>query len=127
MALIDEVKDEIRRAHAPKDAKPEQEKPRKERRHKTKEEIAAYIARKQADEERRYLKNAEAPQRKKRERKPNADAQAVGPAPAKKRGRPRGEPAKEAYYTKPRPKTFRTIELPDGGSIVIIYMPGEMS
>lgn len=127
MALIDEVKDEIKRAHAPKDTKPEKEQPRKERRQKTKEEIAAYIARKQAEEERRYLKSAEPPKRKKREGEPKAVARDPSPAPAKRRGRPRAAPAKEAYCTRPRPKTFKTIDLPDGGSIVIIYMPGATS
>jgi len=127
MALIDEVKDEIKKAHAPKEPKAEQDKPKRGRKKKTKEEIAAYIARKQAEEERRYLKAMESPKRKKREGNPQAVAQDSCKSQAKKRGRPRIEPAKESYCTKPRPKTFQSIDLPNGGSIMVIYMPGSDS
>ena len=127
MALIDDIKEEIKRAHMPK--VPEQEKkPEKKRRQRSKEEIAAYIARKQAEEERRMLENqgAEKPKRG-RKRKPQEANAEIKDSPVKSERKKRIKNVQESTCTKPRPKHFQTIELPDGGSIVLIYMPGATS
>lgn len=127
MALIDDIKEEIKRAHMPK--VPEQEKkPEKKRRQRSKEEIAAYIARKQAEEERRMLEKqgAEKPKRgrKRKSQEANAEIKDVHVMSDRKK---RIMNVQESTCTKQRPKHIQTIELPDGGSIVLIYMPGAAS
>lgn len=124
MALIDDITEEIKKAHAKEPKEPElSEKKPEKKRQKTKEEVAAYIARKQAEEERRYLKQREANESasdhkpaKKKDCRPNAEK------PAKEE-KPR-QPRQKASCSKARPKTIKTIDLPDGGSLLIIYMPG---
>ena len=108
---------------------PEQEKkPEKKRRQRSKEEIAAYIARKQAEEERRMLEKqgAEKPKRgrKRKSQEANAEIKDVHVMSDRKK---RIMNVQESTCTKQRPKHIQTIELPDGGSIVLIYMPGAAS
>lgn len=125
MALIDDITEEIKKAHAKAPKAPERsdQKPERKRKQRTKEEIAAYVARKQAEEERRYLK----------QREENAPRQEPAPAPKKARKPKAEKPAKDekprkqrqkASCSKARTKTIKTIDLPDGGSLLIIYMPG---
>lgn len=126
MALIDDVKNEIMQARkAPAPA--EEKRPEKKKRPKTKEEIAAFVARKQAEEERRYLKlqvekadrvNPETPQKT---RKPKV---VKTPEPIKREVRKKDPKKAKGSCSKARPKTIKTIDLPDGGSLLIIYMPG---
>ena len=130
MALIDDVKEEIKKAHTTKVHEHKDEKPEKKGRQKTKEEIAAYIARKQAEEERRYLKQQDVKEAEasKKARKPKVEkvaneAAQDDPKPEKPKRR-RKNVMSESYATKSRPKTVRTIDLPDGGSLLIVYIPG---
>ena len=129
MTLIDEITEEIKRSHTPKVPGPTEKKPEKKRRHKTPEEIKAYIAKKQAEEERRLLAK-QAAERPKRGRKPKSqdvkgEISAENPVPQERPERKRGrKKVPESTCTKYRPKHVQTIDLPDGGSIVIIYMPG---
>lgn len=129
MALIDEVKNEImERSKAPK-AEPAKTARKPRQKPKSKEEIAAYIAKKQAEEERRYLRQQEGSPAPKRGRKPKAATSDKEVASQKvvenkpKRQR-RQQVMKETYVSKPRPKTVQTIDLPDGGSLLVVYMPG---
>ena len=130
MALIDEITEEIKRSHTPKVPGQAEKKPEKKRRHKTPEEIKAYIAKKQAEEERRLLAKQAAERPKRRGRKPkqqdvdgeiSSENQASQERHERKRGRKK---VQESTCTKYRPKHVQTIDLPDGGSIVLIYMPG---
>lgn len=129
MALIDEIKEEIKQAHMPKAQSKEVKKAEKKCRHKTKAEIEAYIARKQAEEERRMLaqQGAAKPRRGRRpkvhepEKECVSEIQDAPVAPEKKRERKKKP---ESYCSKYRPKHVQTIDLPDGGSLVVIYMSG---
>lgn len=127
MALIDEIKEEIKKAHTPKADMQEAKSPEKKCRHKTKEEREAYIARKQAEEERRMLASQEA-EKPRRGRKPKAKDETQEQKPrqdAKADANPEKRQRRErASYHKCPPKTIKTVDLPDGGSLVIIYMPG---
>lgn len=135
MALIDDVKNEILARAAPAQAEAKRpDRPEKKKRQKTKEEIAAFVARKQAEEERRYLKlqgkgaskpdpspKARAP---KDEKTTSAKPASAKPKAEKKAGRQKAPKKAKGSCTKARPKTIKTIDLPDGGSLLIIYMPG---
>lgn len=134
MALLDDIKDEIKKAHAPKAPERTEKKPEKKRRQKTKEEIAAFIAKKQAEEERRYLKQQESnaehhnsPGAHKARRRRSTDEHPKEPKDTKATdGHRRGRIQKQkGSCSKIRPKTVKTIDLPDGGSLLIIYMPGK--
>lgn len=128
MALIDDITDEIRKARArvPKEsgrAENGGQKETKRKPQKTKEEIAAYVARKRAEEEKMYLKKMEAKaDAGKRDAKP--DKKKEEPAAGTKPERARSVKKKDARPSRHRARTFKTIDLPDGGSLVIIYMPG---
>ena len=127
MALIDEVKNEIKMAHTPKVPEQAEKKPEKKRRQRTKEEIEAYIARKQAEEERRMLAQQEGV-KPRRGRKPKAqEKRCESEASIAKDKKQRRKKNQESYCTKYRPKHVQTIDLPDGGSLVVIYMAGNQS
>ena len=141
MTLIEEIKDEIKKSHAQKAQVRHEQKPVKKRRQKTKDEIAAYIAKKQAEEEARYLKQqdkaarADSGSAPKKERKPKAQNEQKPPKGENsgKAGNPENTEKKakkkklrqKASCSRCRPKTIKTIGLPDGGTLLIIYMPGE--
>lgn len=135
MALIDDVKNEILARAAPAQAEAKQpDRPEKKKRHKTKEEIAAFVARKQAEEERRYLKlqgkGASKPEPSPKARAPKDEKPtSAKPAPAKPKAEKKADRQKapkkaKGSCAKARPKTIKTIDLPDGGSLLLIYMPG---
>lgn len=134
MALIDDVKEEIKKAHTPKVPEQTEEKPEKKRRQKTKEEIAAYIARKRAEEEERMLANHgnQSPKKQRRKRRKTTKGPTDAPIPQnqdipeKKWRKPRQKKC-ESSCTKYRPRHVQTIDLPDGGSLVVIYMAGNQS
>lgn len=133
MALIDEVKKEIKMAHTPKVPEQAEKKPEKKRRQRTKEEVAAYIARKQAEEEERMLakQGSQSPKKQRRKRR-KTEGRADAPIPPnqdipeKKERKPRKNKC-ESSCTKYRPRHVQTIGLPDGGSLVVIYMAGNQS
>ena len=130
MALIDEVKNEIKLAHTPKVPEQAEKKPEKKRRQRTRAEIDAYIARKQAEEEERMLaKQGDQSPKKQRRKRMKISEQIDSPAPTKqdmtdKNGLKPRQKKCESSCTKRRPRHVQTIDLPDGGSLVVIYMAG---
>ena len=133
MALIDDVKNEIKMAHTPKVPEQEEKKLEKKRRQRTKEEVAAYIARKQAEEEERMLakQGSQSPKKQRRKRR-KTEGSTDAPVPPKqdiqeKNDRKPRQKKCGSSCTKYSPRHVQTIDLPDGGSLVVIYMAGNQS
>lgn len=119
--LINELLQSRRSPEAAKDEKPKKEP--KAKRIPTKEEREAYRQRMIEKEEREALKRMGVVEKKpagKRGRKKKEEA--VPEQEPKKKANEK--PKQESTCTKYRPKTVMTMELPDGGSLIITYMPG---
>ena len=128
--LINELLQSRRSPEAVNDEKPKKE--TKARQIPTKEEREAYRQRMIEKEEREALRRMGIVEKKpmgKNKKEPSSEEPAK-PAPAPKPVRaekPKTDPkpkAKAKQKAKPKVKKIKTIELPNGDSLLIIYVPG---
>lgn len=133
MTMKEQVLQEIRQRNMPE--VPSEEKPKKEPKPKkipTKEEREAYRQRMIEKEEREAIKRMGIVEKNPRGKKkkehsseePAKPAHSTKPVKAEK---PKTEPkpkAKAKKNTKQKVKKIKTIELPNGDSLLIIYVPG---
>lgn len=131
MALLDEIKGEILQKKEQAPVQKQAVKPKSEKKPKTKAEIEAYKQKMQAREEAKYLKQmGQAPKAAKPRPKPKPKRQAAQtgeaakPAQVSKMAKPKAKPKQESSCTKYRPRTVMTLDLPDGGSLMITYIRG---
>lgn len=126
--IINELLQSRRSPEAEKDEKPKKEP--KAKRIPTKEEREAYRQRMIEKEEREALKRMGIVEKKPSGKKKGPASEEAKPAPAPKTvkaEKPKAEPkhkAKAKQKSKQKVKKIKTIELPNGDSILIIYVPG---
>lgn len=127
--IINDLLRSRRQPESEKDEKPKKEP--KAKRIPTKEEREAYRQRMIEREEREALKRMGIVEKKPRGKKKETSAEdPAKPAPAPKpvraeKSKPELKPkAKERQKVKPKVKKIKTIELPNGDSLLIIYVPG---
>ena len=126
--LINELLQSRRSPEAAKDEKPKKEP--KARRIPTKEEREAYRQRMIEKEEREALKRMGIVDKKTGEKKSEPSSEEPKPAPSKgpvKAKKPNVNPkpkAKMRHNVRPKVKKIKSFELPNGDSLLIIYVPG---